>query len=282
MEARLDARNIRDWPWPSLVAFMRPLLAQLQFRGTIRERSVEPYVRILKALERKKRVRGVLLDISSGGGADIPSQDFYLAVKRLNAVKPVVASIGSVGASGAYMAALGARRIFAYPESIVGSIGVVYPHVAVKQLLDKVGVHLEMLHEGRHKDAYQGFRDLTDEERAKLQAVIGDSYRGFVETVARERGRSVEQILPLATGEFWSGRKALELGLIDALGDRDAALQYLSQGTGVPVWRTVRVAPPQPFMQRFLGGGMNFIGDRLRDGVHDAVEDLAYDSLFGR
>ena len=261
---------------------MRPLLAHLQFRGTIREQSVEPYLRILKALQRKNRVRGVLLDISSGGGADIPSQDFYLAVKRLNAVKPVVASIGSMGASGAYMAALGARKIYAYADSIVGSIGVVSAHVAVRGLLDKLGVHVEMLHEGRHKDAYQGFRDLTDEERAKLQAVIGDSYRDFVETVARERHRPVEQILSLATGEFWSGRKALELGLIDALGDRDAALQDLAQGTGVPVGRTVRVAPPQPFMQRLLSGSTSFIGSRLRDGVRDAVEDLAYDSLFHR
>ncbi len=261
---------------------MRPLLAHLQFRGTIRERSVEPYVRIMKMLERKNRIRGVLLDISSGGGADIPSQDFYLAVKRLNSVKPVVASIGSVGASGAYMAALGARTIYAYPESIVGSIGVVYPHVAVRELLGKLGISVDLLHEGRHKDAYQGYRDLTDEERAKLQAVIGDSYRGFVETVARERHRTVEQILPLATGEFWSGRKALELGLVDALGDRDAALQYLAQGTGVPIQRTVRVAPPRPFMERFLQGGMSVLGNRLRDGIRDAVEDLAYDSLLGR
>ena len=259
---------------------MRPLLAHLQFRGTIRERSIEPYVRILKALQNKNRVKGVLLDISSGGGADIPSQDFYLAVKRLDATKPVIASIGSVGASGAYMAALGARRIYAYPESIVGSIGVVFPHVAVRELLDKVGVHVDMLHEGRHKDAYQGFRDLTDEERTKLQAVISDSYRGFVETVARERHRTMEQIIPLATGEFWSGRKALGLGLVDALGDRDAALQELSQATGVPVGRTVRVAPPRPFMERFLSGGMNFISNRVRDGIQDAVEDLAYDSLF--
>jgi protease IV len=261
---------------------MRPLLAHLQFRGTIRERSVEPHVRILEALQRKTRIRGLLLDISSGGGADIPSQDFYLAVKRLDAVKPVVASIGSVGASGAYMAALGARRIYAYPNSVVGSIGVVYPHVAVKDLLDKVGIHLELLHEGRHKDAYQGFRDLTEEERTKVQAVIGDSYQGFVETVARERRRPIEQILPLATGEFWSGRKALELGLVDALGDRDAALQELSQATGVPVQRTVRVAPPRPFLERFLQGGMSLLGNRVREGVHDAIEDLAYDTLFGR
>lgn len=261
---------------------MRPLLAHLQFRGVIRERSVEPYVRILKALQAKRRVRGVLLDISSGGGADIPSQDFYLAVKRLNGTKPVVASIGSVGASGAYMAALGARKIYAYPESVVGSIGVVAPHVAVRALLDKLGIHLELLHEGRHKDAYQGFRDLTDEERTKLQAVIADSYRGFVETVARERHKPIDQVLPLATGEFWSGRKALELGLIDALGDRDAALQDLAQTTGVPVERTVRVGPPRSFMERFFSGGSRFVGSELREGIQDAVEDFAYNSLLGR
>ena len=261
---------------------MRPLLAHLQFRGVIRERSVEPYIRILKAVGGKRRVRGLLLDISSGGGADIPSQDFYAAVKRLDATKPVVASIGSIGASGAYMAALGARKIYAYPESVVGSIGVVYAHLAVRELLDKMGIHLEMLHEGRHKDAYQGVRDLTDEERAKLQAVIADSYRGFVDTVARERHRSVEQILPLATGEFWSGRKALELGLVDALGDRDAALRDLSQMTGVPVERTVRVVPPRPFMERLLSGSTGAMGDRIRDGIQDALEDVLYSSLYGR
>jgi protease-4 len=114
---------------------MRERLAHVQFRGTIRERSVEPFLRLLHAIRMRKRFKGVLLDISSGGGADIPSTDLYLAVKRLDQVKPVVATIGSVGASGAYMAAIGARKVYAYPDSIVGSIGVVYPHFAVRGLL---------------------------------------------------------------------------------------------------------------------------------------------------
>jgi protease-4 len=262
---------------------MRELLAHVQFRGTIRERSVEPFLRLLSALRTKRRVRGVLFDISSGGGAEIPSTDLYLAVKRLDAVKPVVATIGSLGASGAYMAAIGARKVFAYPDSGVGSIGVVFPHFAVRRLLDRVGIDVELLHEGRHKDAYQGLRPLSDEERTKLQAVTKDSYDTFVAMVARERKRPVAEILPLATGEFWSGRRALELGLVDAVGDREEALAELGRMTGVAPTKVVRIAPPRPFFERMFSGGMGAVVPGLTTGIRDAVEDAVWDGLlFGR
>lgn len=261
---------------------MRELLAQVQFRGVIRERTVEPYLRILKALRSKKRIRGVLLDISSGGGADIPSTDLYLAVKRLNETKPVYASIGSIGASGAYMAALGARRVFAYPDSGVGSIGVVFPHIAVQELLHRIGVGVELVHEGRHKDAYQGLRPLTEEERAKLQRVTRDSYDSFVELVARERKMSIDQVRTLATGEFWSGKQALQLGLIDALADREQALEELARFTGVPSRKAVRVVPPRPFFERIVSGGMASAGGGMAMGVREAVEDSLWDLLLHR
>jgi protease-4 len=260
---------------------VRELLAHVQFRGTIRERSVEPYLRILRALREKRRVKGVLFDISSGGGADIPSTDLYLAVKRLDAVKPVVASIGSLGASGAYMAAIGARTVFAYPDSGVGSIGVIFPHFAVRRLLDRIGVDVELLHEGRHKDAYQGLRPLSDEERTKLQAVAKDSYDSFVGMVARERKRPVEEIRLLATGEFWSGRRAKELGLVDQLGDREEALGELSRLTGVPVTKAVRVVPPRPFFERVFSGGMAAAVPGLSMGIREVVEDAVWDGIFG-
>ncbi|MCI4372722.1 MAG: signal peptide peptidase SppA [Thermoplasmata archaeon] len=260
---------------------MRERLAHVVFRGTIRERSVEPFVRLLHSLRSRRRIRGVLLDVSSGGGESIASLDFHLAVKRLDRVKPVYASVGSIAASGAYMAALGARRIFAYPESEVGSIGVIFPHFAVRELLNRLGISVELLHAGEHKDAYQGYRPLTNVERAKLQAVVQENYQEFVSLVARERKRPVEEILSLATGEFWSGRKALQLGLIDELGDRESALTALSELTGVSVRKTLRLAPPRSFVDRLLSGGSTGVGG-LSGRVHDVIEDTVLDlSGFG-
>jgi len=257
---------------------MRELLAHVAFRGTIRERTVDPYLRLLKALRYKRRVKGVLLDLSSGGGEAIASMDFYLAVKRLNAVKPVYASIGSMGASGAYMAALGASKIFAYPESDVGSIGVISAHFAVRDLVRRLGISVELLHAGVHKDAYQGYRPLTEEERVKLQAITQEGYDVFVQLVAKERKRSVAEILPLATGEFWTGTQALKLGLIDALADREGALEELAHATNVSSRRAVRVSPPRPFFDRLFSGPASSLGSSLFGRFQDAVEDAVLDS----
>ena len=259
---------------------MREVLAHVPFRGTIRERSVEPYLRLLKGLRTRRRVKGVLLDISSGGGESIASMDLYLAVKRLDQVKPVFASIGSIGASGAYMAALGARRIFAYPESEVGSIGVIYPHFAVRDLVRRLGVSVDLIHAGVHKDAYQGYRPLTEEERGKLEGIAQEGYEVFVELVARERKRSVDDIRALATGEFWTGARALKLGLVDALADRELALEELSKTTGIPSRKSARILPPRPLLDRILSGGRNDLGSGLFGRLHDAVEDAVLDLPF--
>ena len=256
---------------------MRELLAHVPYRGTIRERSVEPYLRLLKGLRSRRRVKGVLLDISSGGGESIASMDLYLAVKRLDQVKPVFASIGSIGASGAYMAAMGARRVFAYPESEVGSIGVIYPHFAVRDLVRRLGISVELIHSGVHKDAYQGYRPLTEEERTKLEGIARESHDVFIELVARERKRPLEEVRALATGEFWTGTQALKLGLIDALADREAALEELAKTTGVPSRKTARVLPPRSLVDRILSGGQNDLGGGVLGRFHDAIEDAVLD-----
>jgi len=198
-------------------------------------------------------------------------------VKRLDQVTPVYASIGAVGASGAYLAALGARRVFAYPESQVGSIGVVYPHVAVRDLLRRLGVSVDLLHVGEHKDAFQGYRPLTEEERAKVEAVARDTFDLFVARVAEARHRPLEEVRSWATGEFWSGRRAAELGLVDGLADVEEALGRLSEAVGVPVRRTVRVVPPRPFLERLLTGNRNGVPGGGYFGIRDLLEDALWE-----
>jgi protease IV len=256
---------------------VRELLVHVPFRGTIRERSVEPYLRLLKSLRGRRRVKGVLFDISSGGGEVVASTDLFLAVRRLNATVPVFASIGGIGASGAYLAAVGARKVYAYPESQVGSIGVVYPHVAARELIRRLGLSVDLVHVGEHKDAFSGYRPLTDVEREKVLAVAQDDYDSFVRAVAEARRRPVEEIRTLATGEVWSGARALPLGLVDALGDRELALEDLARTVGVSPRKVVRLTPPRPFWARFFGGDGGFssaLSDRLTEVVADVLLDL--------
>jgi protease IV len=260
---------------------MRELLALVSFRGTIRERSVEPYLGLLRALRERRRIKGVLFDISSGGGGSVSSYDLYAAVKRLDRVKPVYASIGAVGASGGYMAALGARKVFAYPDSAVGSIGVIAPHIAVRGLLDKLGVSVELIHQGSHKDAYAGVRPLTEEERRIDLDRTAESYRQFIALVAQARQRPVPEIEALATGEVFAGTTALRNHLVDALGDREEALEALAAATGVSVAKTVRVAPRRPFLERALSGAMGSAAPGLSVAFRDAVEDALYSSVLG-
>jgi ClpP class serine protease len=112
-------------------------------------------------------------------------------------------------------------------------------------------------------------------------AVAQEGYDEFVQLVAAERKRPAEEIRALATGEFWSGRRALALGLIDALGDRETALAALSESVGVPVRKTLRLSPPRPFIDRILSGGAHSTGG-LSVRVHDVVEDALLDlSGFG-
>jgi protease IV len=256
---------------------MREILVHVAFRGTIRERTVEPYLRLLKGLRGRRRVKGVLFDISSGGGEVVASTDLFLGIRRLNATTPVFASIGGIGASGAYLAAVGARKVYAYPESQVGSIGVVYPHIATRELLRRLGISVELLHVGEHKDAYTGYRPLNEVERGKILAVAQDDYDAFVRTVAEARRRPVEEVRALATGEVWSGARARTLGLVDALGDREDALEDLAKSVGVPSRKTVRLSPPRPFWVRFFDGGGGFsaaVSDRLGEVVEDLLLDV--------
>jgi protease IV len=173
--------------------------------------------RLQDALE-DSSVRAVVLRIESPGGAVGASQEIYQEVRAVDRVKPVVASIGNVGASGGYYSALGARRIWANPGSLTGSIGVITQFTDVHALMDKIGIRSEVVKSGESKDAGSPFRPLTDREKALFQAMVRDVYSQFRDVVVERRHVDSAALDTLADGRVLTGRQAWKAKLIDTVG----------------------------------------------------------------
>ncbi len=178
-------------------------------------------------------VKAVVLRIDSPGGAVGPSQEIHRAVQRLREKKTVVASMGSVAASGGYYAAVATEKIVANPGTITGSIGVIVEFINIEELLGKIGIKGRVVKSGKFKDTGSPLRELNEEERALIQAVIDDVNGQFVTAVAEGRGRPVEEIIKIADGRIMTGAQALSLGLVDRLGDLKDAIDLSAKLAGV-------------------------------------------------
>ena len=172
-----------------------------------------------------RKIKAVVLRIDSPGGGVVPSQEIYQAIRALKKKKKVVASMGSVAASGGYLIAVAADRIVANPGSITGSISTVMHYANVEELMKKVGVRSSVVKSGKFKDIGSPTREMTAEERSMIQAIVDDIYDQFVRTIAENRTLPLQRIFKLADGRIFSGRQAKDLGLVDELGGlQDAVL----------------------------------------------------------
>jgi len=163
-------------------------------------------------------VSAIVVHISSPGGGVAPSQEVYDAIGRAREEKPVVASMGSVAASGGLYIACAADRIVANPGTLTGSIGVIFQYHTAEGFLDKIGVETETVKSGQLKDVGSYSRRMTEDEQQMLQSVVNDTYEQFLEAVAEGRGRTTSEIKPYADGALFTGHQALNYGLVDELG----------------------------------------------------------------
>jgi len=196
----------------------------------------------VKLIEKDPAIRGVIVRVDSPGGDAVASDEILEHLKRLSKKKPVVFSMSDVAASGGYYMAMTGDPIVAYPGTITGSIGVIYGKVNLRGLYAKLGINKEILKRGRFADLDSDFQRLTPEGRAKLRETIDFIYAGFLKRVAEGRKKKVEEIEPFAQGRVWSGKRALEHGLVDAAGGIDAAVALMRQKTGVKEDEPVRLA----------------------------------------
>ncbi|MFZ9596176.1 MAG: signal peptide peptidase SppA [Bdellovibrionia bacterium] len=190
--------------------------------------------RTLAKLERigeNDQIQAVVLRLNSPGGAVAPSQEIYQAVKSFK--KPLVISMGSVAASGAYYIAAGAKKDYANPGTITGSIGVIIEFLNLQKLYEWAKVQRYVVKTGKFKDTGAEYRSMTPEEQAVLQAMVNDVLSQFREAVAQGRKMPMEKVVQISDGRIFSGRQAHALGLVDELGGVQQAIEGAARLAGI-------------------------------------------------
>lgn len=189
----------------------------------------------LKRFSENPSVKAIVLRIDSPGGGVVPSQEIHDAVKRVRTKsnKAVIASMGSVAASGGYYIAAATDRIVANPGTLTGSIGVIMETANVEGLLQKIGVEGVVIKSGKYKDVGSPLRKMSDEERGLLQTVMDDVHKQFIEAVAEGRAIELTDAQALADGRIFTGRQAKEAKLVDELGDLEDAIQLAADVVGI-------------------------------------------------
>ena len=178
----------------------------------------------LRKIRADDSIRAVVLRVDSPGGSAIASDVIWREVMLTRAVKPVIASMSDVAASGGYYIAMPAHQIVAEPATLTGSIGVVMVKFVIDGTLDKLGMNMERVTDGRFADMYSPIRPFSPEERTKVEEQMQATYEAFVEKAASGRQTTPERIDSIAQGRVWTGKQAKELGLVDELGGLSRAL----------------------------------------------------------
>ena len=181
----------------------------------------------------KSPAAGVLLTIESPGGTTTGSEKLYDALRALAAKKPVVAVVGTMAASGAYIAAIGTDQIFARGNSLVGSIGVLFEYPNFAGLLDKIGVQVETVKSAPLKASPNGFETTSPQARAALASLVADSFDWFKSLVRDRRKLDDAGLATVSDGRVFTGRQALGLHLIDRLGGETDAVAWMESERGV-------------------------------------------------
>jgi protease-4 len=181
---------------------------------------------------RDDSIVAVVLRIDSPGGGVAASQEIYDAVIELKKKKKVVASMGSVAASGGLLIACAADKIVANAGTITGSISAIMQFANFEELLKKIGLKSSVVKSGKYKDIGSPLRDMTPEERKIIQDLIDDIYNQFVDVIVRDRNITRKQVVAIADGRVFTGRQAKEYGLVDYLGDMGSAAKLASQLAG--------------------------------------------------
>lgn len=260
----------------------RPAVGVIEIQGTIGSgRQIAQTQILLQRAHQSRRVKALLLDIDSPGGTVGGSEALHMQLQRIAREKPVVAYVRGIGASGAYLLSCAASSIVCLPSGLVGSIGVLMVRPAMPALMESIGIGVSVYKGGHLKDMTGFWREPTSEEDDRFKALIDETHIAFIRSVAAGRGMEEARVRELATGEVFTGRAAVGLGLVDELGDFYRALELAAELGGVkpnPVW----MRPKRSLVERMAGrlgrgmiaGAAGSLRDEMPAGLHYVAPGL--------
>ena len=212
-------------------------LQEIELLGPIM--SADKIIKQIEKAQKDPKIKGILLNVNSPGGAVPPSIEIAYAIKELKKHKPVIAYASGVMASGSYYASIYANKIIANPGSIVGSIGVIMQSMNAEELMKTIGVKPQTVKQGTYKEAGTPTREWTPQERAELETLTKDTYDLFVKDVATARGLDINDSKSYADAHIFSSKRAKEAGLIDEINIKSQAKIQVASLAKVkkPVWK---------------------------------------------
>jgi len=210
-------------------------------------------VQQIKEFREAESVKAIVIRIDSPGGGVGASQEIYREIRKTIAEKKVIASMGSVAASGGYYVAAASDGIIANPGTITGSIGVIMGYTNFEALLEKIGLQPVVIKSGEYKDLGSPVREMKEEERKLLAALTQKIHRQFIGDIADGRQLDIARIEPIADGRIFTGEEAKELGLVDRLGNFQDAVQWAGEMGGIKgEVKTIYPEKERPTLMQYL------------------------------
>jgi len=232
----------------------RASIARIKIEGIIFENNERD--EILREIAENKNIKAVILEINSPGGSAVGGETLYNEIKNINDKKPVVAVMKSLAASAAYLISLGCERVYAHNGTITGSIGVIAEIPNVKKAADKLGVEFHYVKTSPLKGSPTLFEEKNEAALAVLKNTMEDFYDYFVDVTAKNRKLKKEEVLKLADGRIYSGKKAVEYKLIDELGTEKDALKWLQTKKNIDEdleVKDISLEKKKPALEELLG-----------------------------
>lgn len=225
----------------------------------------QAFMKQLEHVKEDKTVKAIIIKVNSPGGGVVESAEIHDKIVEIQkeTKKPVYISMGSMAASGGYYISAAADKIYASPETLTGSLGVIMQGVNYEGLAKKYGVDFVTIKSGPYKDIMSPTRKMTDEERKILQSMIKNSYEGFVKVISEGRGIPVEEVKKIADGRIYDGRQAKNLNLIDGFGYFDDVVEKLKKDHNLKGAQVVSYSENLGFGSLFSMGARKLMGEDM-------------------